>query len=1025
MNEVNGSHICCFTTLRVLRGKASVAIWHLRSKIVSRSKGQSVVAAAAYRAGERLYDERYGQTHDYTRKVVSHREIMLPEGAPDRLLDRATLWNEVEASERRKDAQLAREIEVALPRELTPEQRLELVRQFIGEQFVSRGMIADFAIHAPCASDGGEAPHAHILLTMREVGPQGFGRKQTEWNSRTLFESWREAWETTVNTRLAELGHEARIDRRSYRDRGLDMEPSLHEGASYSQRRRMRQADPGALGPQTRRTVENEARKSRNRQKIAAEPAHILADLTHYASTFTKEDVERAVKRFTGNRDEVLVAAVFEVAGVRRLGLDLNGHERFSTEAVIHDERQILAIADRLAELRQPATRVIDPGTIRAEVSGAGLSAEQVDAVVHLTRPERIALVSGVAGAGKTTMLRTAVAAWEGAGFQVQGVALAAQAAKMLRDDTGIPSGTVARLLKRLDEGEERLGRSSVVVLDEAAMLHSQDMASLLRHVESAGAKIVMVGDAEQIQAVQAGAPFRALEARLGAVRMKDSRRQKDQGDRAATVKMGAGKTRLGLDHYRAKGSIAASETRSDMLAEIVRGYLADALVRGHDQTLLLAHRRKDVRELNDLVRQALLKSGEVKEGNQYTVTEMVSDRTVTGQTRMRTAQREFGVGDRVLFRQNSKALGVENGSVGTVVATHDGALDVRMGQDIKRVDLAEYSQLDHAYARTLHKGQGATAERVHGVFSGSMDRNLAYVLLTRHRESVRAYWNTEEAISWERLAGRLVRSGGKDMASDYAEARRIAAEQFDQESEAARDQAHRTRLGAFLHAAKSVVGADHAQQARDAAAQRAREDADRLAAEERLRKQQEQQRQRAIQQHLEDLRQAVPQDLKPLCALIVGRKHEKAVLEYLGSGRENPDGKWLALNHLTDDMGLIQSEWQYSALRRLAMASISDAPGRRGEAVNCVAYSLTVIARRMNGYDHENGQKHRWEDSPNALHTYLWQAVERHNQENPKNRINLDLLTGEAGERWQREKERRAARRVNYNRGQDFEPGF
>ncbi|MCP1260038.1 hypothetical protein NKW50_15835, partial [Acetobacter lambici] len=350
---------------------------------------------------------------------------------------------------------------------------------------------------------------------------------------------------------------------------------------------------------------------------------------------------------------------------------------------------------------------------------------------------------------------------------------------------------------------------------------------------------------------------------------------------------------------------------------------------------------------------------------------------------------------------------------------------DVQVGETVKRVNIAEYSHIDHAYARTLLKGQGATAERVHGVLSGSMDRNLSYVLLSRHRESVRAYWNTVDEVSWEKLSERLVRAGGKDMASDYAEARRIAADQFEHESQQEREAARKTRLGAVLHSMRNALGKDRAQQARDAAAQRAREDADRLAAEERLRKQQEKQRQRAIQQHLEDLRQAVPQDLKPLCALIVGRKHEKAVLEYLGSGRENPDGKWLALNHLTDDMGLIQSEWQYSTLRRLAMASISDAPGRRGEAVNCVAYSLTVIARRMNGYDHENGQKHRWEDSPNALHTYLWQAVERHNQENPKNRINLDLLTGEAGERWQREKERRAARRVNYNRGQDFEPGF
>lgn len=991
-----------------------MAIWHLETKIVSRAKGQSVVAAAAYRAGERLQDQRYVVTHDYTRKAVAHREIMLPAGAPERFLDRGTLWNEVEAVERRKDAQLAREIEVALPRELPPEQRLELVRQYVGEQFVARGMIADFAIHEPVASDGEVAPHAHILLTMREVGPDGFGLKRPEWNDRKLHESWREAWEITVNTHLARFGHEARIDRRSYQARGLGLEPSLKEGgAGYQQRR------SGLSVPQTALIAENEARRERNRATIEANPGRLVAELTHHASTFTRADVERAIVRHTGRPGGALVDAVMGVSEVRRLGVDLNGDERFSTEAVIDAERRLLASADRLAGLSQEAAQHIDGAAIREEMRHAGRSDEQADAVVHLTRPERIAIVSGVAGAGKTTMLRSAVAAWQGAGLTVQGVALAAQAAAVLREDTGLPSGTVTRLLARLDAGDEQLGPQSVVVLDEAGMLHSGDMARLLEHVERSGAKIVMAGDAEQIQAVQAGAPFRALEARLGAVRLTDARRQRDQGDRAATVTMGAGRTRQGLNHYRTTGRIAASPTRDDMLQNIVNGYLSDARAIGHEQTLLLAHRRRDVRELNDLVREALRQAGEITGGREYTVT----DRNASGHAR--SVRREFGTGDRLLFRQNRRALGVENGSVGTVVATHDEALDVQVGETVKRVNIAEYSHIDHAYARTLHKGQGATAERVHGVLSGSMDRNLSYVLLSRHRESVRAYWNTVDEVSWEKLSERLVRAGGKDMASDYAEARRIAADQFEHESQQEREAARKTRLGAVLHSMRNALGKDRAQQARDAAAQRAREDADRLAAEERLRKQQEKQRQRAIQQHLEDLRQAVPQDLKPLCALIVGRKHEKAVLEYLGSGRENPDGKWLALNHLTDDMGLIQSEWQYSTLRRLAMASISDAPGRRGEAVNCVAYSLTVIARRMNGYDHENGQKHRWEDSPNALHTYLWQAVERHNQENPKNRINLDLLTGEAGERWQREKERRAARRVNYNRGQDFEPGF
>ena len=149
---------------------------------MSRSAGRSIVAAAAYRSGTRLLEERTGQTHDYTHKRVEHSEIMAPARAPAWVFDRQALWNAVDAAEKRKDAQLAREIEVALPRELSPEARLALVQEFTQREFVSRGMIADLAVHNPKARDGGQQPHAHILLTLRPLEGKGFGKKQRAWN---------------------------------------------------------------------------------------------------------------------------------------------------------------------------------------------------------------------------------------------------------------------------------------------------------------------------------------------------------------------------------------------------------------------------------------------------------------------------------------------------------------------------------------------------------------------------------------------------------------------------------------------------------------------------------------------------------------------------------------------------------------------------------------------------------------------------------------------------------------------------
>lgn len=193
-----------------------MAIYRFSAQMISRSSGRSAVAAAAYRAGAELTCDRTGQVHDYTRKggVVSS-EIIAPNGAPEWTADRARLWNAVEAAEKRKDAQLAREVELALPRELTADQRLELVRSFVRSEFVSRGMVADIAIHEPKASDGGQQPHAHVMLTTRTLGPEGFQGKNRDWNDKGLLESWREAWANHANRALELAGQEQRIDHRS------------------------------------------------------------------------------------------------------------------------------------------------------------------------------------------------------------------------------------------------------------------------------------------------------------------------------------------------------------------------------------------------------------------------------------------------------------------------------------------------------------------------------------------------------------------------------------------------------------------------------------------------------------------------------------------------------------------------------------------------------------------------------------------------------------------------------------------
>ena len=214
-----------------------MAIYHFSAKVVSRAGGSSAVASAAYRAAERLTDDRLGRDHDFTNKAgVVHSEIMLPEGAPERLADRETLWNAVESGEVRKDAQLARDVEFAIPREMNEADGIALARDFVAREFVARGMIADLNVHWDKAAGGSPKPHAHVMLSMREVGPDGFGQKERDWNSKELLQEWRVNWADHVNTRMAELGLEARVDHRTLEAQGIPLEPQHKIGAAGSRR---------------------------------------------------------------------------------------------------------------------------------------------------------------------------------------------------------------------------------------------------------------------------------------------------------------------------------------------------------------------------------------------------------------------------------------------------------------------------------------------------------------------------------------------------------------------------------------------------------------------------------------------------------------------------------------------------------------------------------------------------------------------------------------------------------------------
>ena len=219
--------------------------WRMEAKIISRGDGRSIVAAAAYRARAKLQNERDGSVCDYRRRRGDHvrSEILLPPGAPPNFADRATLWNAVEAAEKRKDARLGREFQLGIPRELPPAVRDRLVRDWVRAELVERfGVPADVAWHTPKASDGGEQPHAHVLVPDRALTDGGLGRaKIREWNSVDQLEAWRASWAAACNKALEAEGRPERVSHLANEDRGLDSAiPKIGAAASAMERRGIR-----------------------------------------------------------------------------------------------------------------------------------------------------------------------------------------------------------------------------------------------------------------------------------------------------------------------------------------------------------------------------------------------------------------------------------------------------------------------------------------------------------------------------------------------------------------------------------------------------------------------------------------------------------------------------------------------------------------------------------------------------------------------------------------------------------------
>jgi Ti-type conjugative transfer relaxase TraA len=512
--------------------------------------------------------------------------------------------------------------------------------------------------------------------------------------------------------------------------------------------------------------------------------------VTEHHATFGRREVLRALSErlppgadidriseltdaFLGSRR---IVTVREASGLRRSDVIRRRDGTVvpsRTDEAIWTTREILQVEDRLTrgalDRRREGSGIADRAAIEEALTARPeLSREQRRLVQRLTRSGAgVDVVEGVAGAGKTFALAAARESWEASGHRVLGCALAARAAAQLQEGSGIPSATLDRLLRDVGRGTTVLGGSDVVVLDEAAIVGTRKLDTLLEHAHQAGAKVVLVGDHHQLPEIDAGGAFASLAARLGSIRLQDNKRQAASWERQALARLRAGATDLAIAAYETHGRVHVAADLDAARHQLVSDW-ARARTAGGSQ-IMVAHQLRDVDELNRLAREHLRAAGDVEP----------NDVVIGG--------RPFAVGDEVLTTRNDYDLGLLNGTRATIteIDAGPGRVSVRTtdGRDLEvPPGYVEAGNLRHGYATTFHKAQGTTVEHSFVLVRETIDREYAYSGLSRGKEANSIYLTEAtrrvedqhapelESPALERLGKALRTSGAKSTALDLAD---------------------------------------------------------------------------------------------------------------------------------------------------------------------------------------------------------------------------------------------------------------
>ncbi|RAP34628.1 hypothetical protein B1207_15200 [Legionella quinlivanii] len=767
------------------------------------------MAAAAYRAGMKLYDERLGLTYDFSnRHDVKFSELLLPEGAEQDFTDRQFIWNEVERAESRKNAQVCKDVMLALPKELDLIQQIELAKRFAQTHFVDKGIPADVSIH----DHGDGNPHAHILITTRRLEQTQFSKhKARDLNPQfakgfiTEKEQWHQQWRDFQNVYFEEKGIDLTVDLNH-------IIPERHHGGFRDK------ASHYLL-------EENELIKQAREEIALNDIENFINILSIEHSVFTEEDIKDLLfKTITKEKyDEffqLTVERVLTNENLVCLGENEQGHKAFTTRHQYLQESKLLEDVETL----QARTAHVYQTDTAEFLKRTQLSEEQQQAFEFIVNSGDISCIIGRPGVGKSYMLTPVKDFYQQQGCRVLGATLSGKVAKQLQIESGIESSTIASLTAGILSGKQTLTANDILIIDEAGMVDFANMSFLINKVREANAKIVLVGDPDQLKPIKKGAIFKGIAALAGCFTMVDIKRQRNSGDRHASIELSKGNIAAGLGHYFEQNAITIADNQKEIFA-------TDLLIRSwqtgiHEyedlrKRIILANANDTVDSLNLSARDILIEKGisgaqqipfvkEIKNkgcdyrpgqyimvtqsdnelgligGEQGRISEideeknltllMNDNRAIKVPAHLRRYVEKTGLqdiflttGERVFFKKGDTSIGVKNGDLGTIVQINEEGFTALLDSGTEITVPKRYKQIDYAYAMTVHKSQGMSVENTYAcVDTMWWNRALSFVAFTRHKEKLKIFANSKNHPDFETMVQLLSRNTLQDNVIDY-----------------------------------------------------------------------------------------------------------------------------------------------------------------------------------------------------------------------------------------------------------------